>query len=381
MTRDQWHGKHDQTHVIEVPAHVSRVTKKGFPKRHIAMDDRSTDNEAPKTEDAPEGAHPAADEPFPAASGDEELLVAGVQHRTAGNIYTFAAHDEGLAVGDKVVIEGEHGESVGLIVVPPHRMPKSSVPTNIRNIVRRANDEDIRLHHERLELAQESFEICARKIKDHGLAMKLIDAEVAEGGKKIIFSFFAEQRVDFRGLVKDMASHLHKYIELRQVGSRDASSLVGCMGPCGRMTCCSSYLRQFQSISIAMAKNQGLSPNPAKLTGMCNKLKCCLAYENRAYVDLKKDLPRHNSWVETPRGVGRITKLDILRRICSVKLETGGEARFPCGECHSTDARPMEHKRPPKQGGGRTGRRERLPAEASSTQAAAEEESKDDDES
>ena len=287
--------------------------------------------------------------------------VVGVQHRQAGDIYTFAVPELELNAGDQIVVEAEHGESVGIVVTPPHDANAKEVPRNVRSVLRVATDEDLAAHYSRREEAREYFEVCAGRIAEHTLPMKLIDAELTEGGKKVIFFFFAEQRVDFRSLVKDLASQFHKYIEMRQIGSRDASSFLGCMGPCGRTTCCSTFLRDFNSISIAMAKNQGLSPNPAKLTGMCGKLKCCLNYENKSYSELRKGLPKYNSWVETPRGAGKISKLDILRQQCCVRLEGGGEAKFPCSECKATQARRQEQAgkgRPPRKD---TKQRERRP--------------------
>jgi len=265
--------------------------------------------------------------------------VVGIQHRVAGDIYTFAVPELELEPGQSVVVEAEHGESIGIVVKPPYEAADKEVPRNVRSVLRLATDEDLTAHYARREEAREYFEICEERIAEHTLPMKLVDAELTEGGKKVIFFFFAEQRVDFRSLVKDLASQFHKYIEMRQIGSRDASSFLGCMGPCGRTTCCSTFLRDFHSISIAMAKNQGLSPNPAKLTGMCGKLKCCLNYENKAYSELRKGLPKYNSWVETPRGVGKISKMDILKQQCCVRLEGGGEAKFPCSECKATQAR------------------------------------------
>jgi cell fate regulator YaaT (PSP1 superfamily) len=274
-------------------------------------------------------------------------LVVGIQYRSAGDVYTFVTDIEDLKQGDFVAVEGEHGESVGTIIVRPHEVPSKEIPKNVKRVVRRASDEDIKQYIEGRETAREYCELCEQKVQDHNLPMKLVDAELVEGGKKIIFFFFAEQRVDFRALVKDLAGSLHRYIEMRQIGSRDAASFIGCMGPCGRTTCCSSYLRQFQSISIAMAKNQGLSPNPAKLTGMCGKLKCCLAYENKTYSEARKGLPKMGSWVTTPKGEGKLTGLDVLRRICSVRFEAGGETRLPCSECKAAQ-RPKREKKDKK---------------------------------
>jgi cell fate regulator YaaT (PSP1 superfamily) len=163
--------------------------------------------------------------------------------------------------------------------------------------------------------------------------MKLIDVEISEGGKKAVFIFFAESRVDFRALVKDLAGLLRMRIEMRQVGSRDEAKMAGCLGPCGLTTCCSTHLRQFQSISISMAKHQGLAPNPAKLTGMCGKLKCCLAYEQAAYDECRKGLLKTGSPVETSSGAGKIIGHNVLKRECIVRLYGGGEMRTPCDKC------------------------------------------------
>jgi len=268
---------------------------------------------------------------------EQTRLIAGVQYRVAGDIYTFMTDIEDLKRGDLVTVEGEHGSSVAQVIIPSHPVPEEEIPKNMKKVIRRATEEDEKEYIQGREEARQMFDLCAEKIREHSLPMKLIDSELVEGGKKVIFFFFAEQRIDFRALVKDLAGVLHRYIEMRQVGSRDAASFVGCMGPCGRMTCCSLYLREFQSISIAMAKNQGLSPNPAKLTGMCGKLKCCMAYENKAYSEMRKGLPKQGSWVETPKGKGKITNLDILKRSCAVRLEEGGEARFPCDECRAAE--------------------------------------------
>ncbi len=307
----------------------------------------------------------------PSAGERAGRLMVGVQFRPAGDIYSFLTDDAELVSTDSVVVEGEHGESVATVIVASREVPAKDVPKNARKVVRRATDDDLRDHAKRREEARELFEMCEQKIMDHGLPMKLIDADLVEAGKKVIFFFSAEQRVDFRGLVKDLASALHRYIEMRQIGSRDASSFIGCMGPCGRTTCCSSFLRQFQSISIAMAKNQGLSPNPAKLTGMCGKLKCCLAYENKAYAELRKGLPKQNSWVETPKGVGKLVKLDILKQQCAVRLEGGGEVRLACRECRRAEGRPQEQRGQQKQQkqGGRRGERKRAGGDEKDRQA------------
>ncbi|HPW46081.1 MAG TPA: regulatory iron-sulfur-containing complex subunit RicT [bacterium] len=257
-------------------------------------------------------------------------LVVGVQFKTAGKIYSFLTTDPSLKTGDQVLVEADDGMSVGWIINPPREFEASHAPKNLKRVLHRATQKEIEEAALRREKAMEYFDICKKKIAEHSLQMKMIDAEIVEGGKKVIFFFFAEERVDFRSLVKDLASSLHMRIEMRQVGSRDESKLLGCIGPCGLVTCCSSHMRQFQSISISMAKNQGLTPNPAKLTGMCGKLKCCLAYEQEAYAELRQGLPKLGAAVESPKGAGKIVDLNILKRDCSIQLYGGGMDRCPC---------------------------------------------------
>jgi cell fate regulator YaaT (PSP1 superfamily) len=262
-----------------------------------------------------------------------ERLAVGVQFRPAGKIYTFVTEDESLEKGDRVIVESEGGTSVGEVALAPHEPGKGQLPANVRKLIRRAGDEDIVEYERCKEKAIECFEAAAERIRSRQLPMKLIDVDISEGGKKAIFVFFAESRVDFRALVKDLAGLLRMRIEMRQVGSRDEAKIAGCMGPCGMTTCCSTHLRQFQSISISMAKHQGLAPNPAKLTGMCGKLKCCLAYEQAAYDECRKGLLKTGSPVETSEGAGKIIGHNVLKRECIVRLYGGGEIRTACDNC------------------------------------------------
>ncbi|MBT3181198.1 MAG: stage 0 sporulation protein [Deltaproteobacteria bacterium] len=260
-------------------------------------------------------------------------LTVGVQFKTAGKIYTFLTNDPTLERDQPVQVEADDGTSVGFVIAPPEEAIKENIPKNAKWVMHRATEKELSDSVERKEKAIEYFEACRERISEHNLDMKLIDAEIVEGGKKVVFFFFAEQRVDFRSLVKDLAGALHMRIEMRQIGARDESKLIGCIGPCGLKTCCSSHLRQFKSISISMAKQQGLTPNPAKLTGMCGKLKCCLSYEHEAYQELRKGLPKLGAAVESPKGAGKIIDLNILKRDCAVLLYGGPVVRCSCKEC------------------------------------------------
>ncbi|MFA4874831.1 MAG: regulatory iron-sulfur-containing complex subunit RicT [bacterium] len=303
---------------------------------------------------------------------DTVKLAAGVQFRRAGKIYTFVTGDASLKKDEAVMVESEGGTAIALIAVAPHDVAENELPTNAKKILHRASTEELAADRVLRERAMDCFRICQEKIRTYSLPMKLAEVEVVEGGKKAIFTFFSEQRVDFRNLVKDLAGALHMRIEMRQVGSRDEAKIAGCIGPCGLTTCCSTHLRQFQSISISMAKHQGLAPNPAKLTGMCGKLKCCLAYECAAYDECRAGLPKVGAAVEAPDGPGKVVGHNVLKRECTVRLYGGGETRVACDKCRvlnpeereaaMTTARQVQEsadERSRRRGQDRSGRKER----------------------
>lgn len=259
--------------------------------------------------------------------------IVGVQFSSAGKEHLYDAGNHDLKIHDLVVVEGDKGPVVGFVSLPPHNRAADGVATNIRKVVRKANAEDIAKKQENREEAMKAFNLCQEKIVQHDLLMKLVDVNILTGDAKVVFYFTAEERVDFRALVKDLATALHMRIEMRQIGARDASKCIGGLGSCGQVCCCVRHLREFKSIAIQMAKNQGLSPNPTKLTGMCGKLKCCLAYENEMYSQFKKNLPNPGSKVETPKGKGSVSNLDIPRKLVYVYFEESKkEMRFPMDE-------------------------------------------------
>lgn len=260
--------------------------------------------------------------------------VTGVIFSRAGKIEYYLAENIELDSHDAVVVKGEHGNSIGRVVIPPHEVSSTNVATNIKEVVRKANKDDLERYEQDLEKARQSFELCEQKIKERELPMKLVDVSYEDN--KAIFFFFAEERVDFRSLVKDLASSLHMRIEMRQIGARDEAKAIGALGPCGLNCCCESFLSEFKSISIAMAKNQGLSPNPAKLTGMCGKLKCCLSYENEAYLEERKGLPPIGAKVEIKEGKGVITNIDVIKHLCNVRIDSQDgyeDYRCKCEDC------------------------------------------------
>ena len=266
-------------------------------------------------------------EPITSAS-----LAVGIQFRPASKIYTFRTDDADLEPGTEVIVETETGHTMALVASRP-QTTKQPQGEGSKRVLRRATDDDREADLRQGEKEHECFTMGQRKIAEHRLDMKLVAVELEEEGRKACFIFYAEQRIDFRNLVKELAQALRLRIEMRQIGSRDETKVKGCMGPCGREVCCAQHLRQFQSISISMAKHQGLAPNPAKLTGMCNKLKCCLAYEHAVYDEMRQGLPKPGAAVNTPEGPGKVTSHNVLKRECAVHLYGGGDVRFGCEHC------------------------------------------------
>lgn len=274
-----------------------------------------------------------------AAVTDKKILIAGVLFSRASKVEYFRISEGEYRFHDMVVVTEDNAEIIGRIIVPPREVAANSVATNIRPILRKASQADLDKNNINLEKAREYFDLCAKKIIEKGLLMKLVDVFLEE--TRVIFFFYAEERVDFRALVKDLASAFHTRIEMRQIGARDAAKAIGALGPCGLPCCCETYLNEFVSISIAMAKNQGLSPNPAKLTGMCGKLKCCLSYENSTYLEERKGMIPCGTRVDTPDGTGTIVENDVLRHICTVRMESEErveQKKFKCELCQLAKA-------------------------------------------
>jgi len=220
--------------------------------------------------------------------------VVGVRFKRAGKIYYFSSGNLALGVNDKVIVETARGVEFGELVIPPRQVKEEEVVLPLKPVIRKASTEDERVVDENGIKEKEAFQICLKKIIDHQLPMKLVDVEYTFDGNKIIFSFTAEGRVDFRELVKDLASVFRTRIELRQIGVRDEAKMLGGVGSCGRILCCSSFLGDFEPVSIRMAKDQKLSLNPTKISGICGRLMCCLKYENSAYDEENRAHCREN---------------------------------------------------------------------------------------
>ncbi len=255
----------------------------------------------------------------------DAVEVVDIQFRPGQKIYYFDPDGESYAVGDHVIIDTARGAEFGICAGGNHTIQAREVVAPLRKVLRRATPQDERIVAENRAKEKKAYDVCMQKIADHGLDMQLVSAEVAFDGSKILFYFTADERVDFRELVKNLASVFHTRIELRQIGVRDKAKMVGGLGICGRPFCCASFLEDFQPVSIKMAKTQNLSLNPTKISGTCGRLMCCLKYEQEAYEDLIRTSPKMESFVDTPEGRGTVVEVDLLRQRVKVRMEESPE--------------------------------------------------------
>ena len=256
---------------------------------------------------------------------EEAVEVVDIQFRPGQKIYFFDPDGHRFEAGDHVIIDTARGAEFGICTGGNHKIPPREVVTPLRKVVRPATPRDERIVEENRAREKRAFSVCLQKIEEHQLDMQLVSAECTFDGSKILFYFTADERVDFRELVKNLASVFHTRIELRQIGVRDKAKMVGGLGICGRPFCCSSFLEDFQPVSIKMAKTQNLSLNPTKISGTCGRLMCCLKYEQEAYEDLIRRSPKQDSFVDTPEGRGTVVELDLLRQRVKVRMEENPE--------------------------------------------------------
>ena len=247
--------------------------------------------------------------------------VVDVQFRTGQKIYYFDPAGKTYKAGDHLIIDTARGPEYGICAGGNHNIHKMEVVSPLREVIRLANAQDEKIVAENQAKEEKAYKACLQKVEEMGLDMQLVSAECAFDGSKILFFFTADERVDFRELVKSLASMFHTRIELRQIGVRDKARMVGGLGICGRPFCCGSFLDDFQPVSIKMAKTQNLSLNPTKISGTCGRLMCCLKYEQDAYEDLLKTTPKNESFVDTPDGRGTVIEVDLLRQRVKVRLE------------------------------------------------------------
>lgn len=251
------------------------------------------------------------------------VKVAGVRFKAAGKVYYFAPGDLDIHINGNVIVETARGLEYGTVSLETTEIKEENVVQPLRKIIRLANEEDEKRHTENEKKKSKAMSLCQEKIDKHKLVMKLIDVEYTFDNNKIVFYFTADGRVDFRELVKDLASVFKMRIELRQIGVRDEAKMLGGVGSCGKGLCCATWLSDFEPVSIKMAKVQNLSLNPTKISGICGRLMCCLKYENDVYLELRKGLPDNGEKVKTPDGFGKVIDSNILESKVRVRLYTG----------------------------------------------------------
>lgn len=247
--------------------------------------------------------------------------VIGVRFKDVGKVYFFDPDGKQLKKFDKVIVETARGVECGEVAAANHEVEDEKIVHPLKKLIRKATDADLKTVAENKEKEKRAFGICLEKIAKHGLDMKLVDVEYTFDNSKVLFYFTSDGRVDFRELVKDLASVFRTRIELRQIGVRDESKMIGGLGMCGRPLCCSSFLGDFQPVSIKMAKEQGLSLNPTKISGTCGRLMCCLKYEQDSYEHLLKVTPKVGAIVETSEGRGTVTEVNLLKGTVKVDLD------------------------------------------------------------
>lgn len=257
-------------------------------------------------------------------------LVVGIRFRPAGRIYYYdARHYPNLKTGQYVIVETPRGKEAARVVVAPKQVEVNELGESLKPVERLAEEDDLRQMLAFKAKERDALHQCSTKVEQHRLPMKLVEAEYVFDGSRLTFYFVAEERVDFRALVRDLAATFHTRIELRQIGARDHAKHLGGLGPCGKTLCCSSWLTDFGAVSIKMAKEQALPLNPAKISGVCGRLMCCLAYENDQYIDAKQQMPNLNEAVTTPSGLGRVVALSVPRSSVDVLLESGATVTVP----------------------------------------------------
>ncbi len=273
--------------------------------------------------------------------------VIGVRFKQVGKIYYFSPSGVQMPVGEKVIVETARGIECGEVAISNREIEDESIIKPLKPVIRIANQDDLKHIEDNKAKEKKAFKICQEKIEKHKLDMKLVDVEYTFDNNKILFYFTADGRVDFRELVKDLASVFKTRIELRQIGVRDEAKMLGGLGICGRPFCCSSFLGEFQPVSIKMAKEQGLSLNPTKISGTCGRLMCCLKYEQNAYEDLLRITPRVGAYVSTSEGKGTVVEISLLTGLVKVRLDKASDG---APMVFDRDAvRVLKDARPPKE--------------------------------
>jgi cell fate regulator YaaT (PSP1 superfamily) len=261
-------------------------------------------------------------DPFEGAPSLPKIVAISLQQ--TGHLYNFLAGDRALRRGERVLVESEAGARVGTVEIEPHEPAQTIDLSQLRPIIRIASDHDFYLEQENLSREANARRMCVERIRERRIQMKLVSADYTFDGRKVTFYFVAEGRVDFRDLVRDLANTLRVRVEMKQIGARDETKVTGGLGPCGRELCCSSWLRDFEAVTVKMAREQGLALNPSRLAGMCGRLKCCLRYEYATYVELKRALPNLGKRVQCVKGDGKVVRQNILKQTVLIQREEDG---------------------------------------------------------
>ncbi len=261
-------------------------------------------------------------DPFEGSQPTAKIVAVSLQQ--AGHLYNFLAGDRPLRRGERVLVESEDGARIGTVEIEPHEPAQTIDLSGLRPIVRIASESDFHAERETLSREAHARRLCVERIREARIQMKLVSADYTLDGRKVVFYFVAEGRVDFRELVHDLANTLRVRVEMKQIGARDETKVTGGIGPCGRELCCSSWLRDFEAVTVKMAREQGLALNPSRLAGMCGRLKCCLRYEYASYVELKRALPNVGKRVQCVKGDGRVVRQNTLKQTVLVQRDEDG---------------------------------------------------------
>lgn len=261
-------------------------------------------------------------DPFEGAPSLPKIVAISLQ--STGRLHNYRSGDIPLKRGDRVVVESDAGVRIGTVEIEPHEPARTLDFAAIRAVLRQAGDHDLFDEGENIARESHARKLCVERIRERNLKMKLVNAEYLLDGRKAMFYFVAEERIDFRDLVRDLANTLRVRVEMKQIGARDETKVTGGLGPCGRELCCSSWLRDFEAVTVKMAREQGLALNPSRLAGMCGRLKCCLRYEFASYVELKKSLPAVGKRIASVKGDGKVVRQNILKQTVLIQRDEDG---------------------------------------------------------
>ncbi len=261
-------------------------------------------------------------DPFEGSQPVAKIVAVSLQQ--AGHLHNFIAGDRTLRRGERVLVESEAGPRLGTVEIEPHEPARTIDLSGLRPVIRIASDSDFDAERETLSREAQARHLCVEHILERRIPMKLVSADYTFDGRKVVFYFVAEGRVDFRDLVRDLANTLRVRVEMKQIGARDETKVTGGLGPCGRELCCSSWLRDFEAVTVKMAREQGLALNPSRLAGMCGRLKCCLRYEYASYVELKRALPNVGKRVQCVKGDGKVVRQNTLKQTVLIQRDEDG---------------------------------------------------------